>query len=317
MVDSLGKNSKDNPIIIRFSTGDDLPAIVDFYGDEARRTQNVLLRKTNFIKEHAEKGRFVLAFLDNKLIAGSALYTLAGGESIKCIKHSNTITERGRVVEIGSVLARWNDPSTPRGIWRHLLFGIPVIAALKFQPDFDLLVTEIFNSAEPTQNFVCGTPETGSRFRFSLITASAHKNLLDAFGATANEINDHVGRKFYRVSVRQNVVASARMLKEIMDNGYIGDMRPTGTIGRQPDKKVYVNMENLRFPDGSFRDILNEVLANGAVLNGEGPNIGWCEVRRFLGDSFSSPQLPLAPTKCVGFANSHMAHASTGDILRL
>ncbi|MDP9126980.1 MAG: hypothetical protein M3N08_01790 [Pseudomonadota bacterium] len=144
--------------VVRFATPEDSRDVLDFYKDDEKRTPAVYLRKEELIREQIERGLFLIVKnKHDRIIAASAIYPLADGQKIDCVAENGRVTEKGRAVELGSVL-RWGDTpnehnSLPRGFWHPLLIGLLMVEVFRRADadiEADLLIGTI--QTDRTQN---------------------------------------------------------------------------------------------------------------------------------------------------------------------
>jgi hypothetical protein len=175
----------------------------------------------------------------------------------------------------------------PRGCWKHLLFGVLIVSALKYDVKFDIMVTSILSGATETKKFVTNDPSSGSPLDFSHIEPA--EELLDAIGMTTNVNIKEKTKDVYRVPVSHNVVGAAKALCQIMTNNYFEDTRPLDTPIYKHNKKIYIDFTGLRFKDGmSFSTLVKNVIEKEKFFEGyeKFPNTSWANIIRLFNAGF-------------------------------
>lgn len=271
--------SSEKKYIVRFSDESQFEAIKQFYSNDLRRTSNVFLRTDSLLMEQAKQGRFVTVWKNGALVAASSLYILANGEKIGCEIHEGGQEEWGRVGELGSVLRIGKDPDDPdieKGFWRLILFGIPMIAALKYEYPIDIILAGVKNNAcgTRTKSYIQKAP-----FKWECINPA--QGFLEADRVAVND-QDITDCEHYRAYV-PDIVPLAKTLLKICEEGRLKDTRTPDQYGYNPDLDIPMDLSPL-----GIEPTLRCIVRNAAMLEKTFRPISWCEAGRVVNNLLPS-----------------------------
>jgi hypothetical protein len=190
-----------------------------------------------------------------------------------------------------------------QGTGRILMLGLAGFMALRFGTKFDMFVAEVFHTARDTKEFMqkggivrdeatgkpkvydTGAPhryENGSPFKGDMITR-VHEDMLRAFCNTSTDPKAvDSERDVFRFSVR-DMVAVAEIFKDVLDKGYIEDLRPPDVIGYSPERRIYVDLSRLEFSGMPIRELISVILDNRTYFETYDRYGTWREASRYIG----------------------------------
>jgi hypothetical protein len=276
------------PIRVRFSKPgtDDGRRLAEFYHNDARRTNKVLLRTSDSIEAQAEKGLFVMSEMEGTLVGASTLFVLNGGHEIEFRR-----AERGVVGSISSVLILGKDkkdPVIPKGWGRDIHFTIPTLMALAFNLNLrvDIVATEIAldpddHVAVRNRQFVEGHRLAGSPLKFEHVADRSHAFIRHSEeNVVPGALNVSSPFDVFRAQVKSNAVSAAKRLIEIQSENLVRDFRPKFVEGYNSKKAISVDISALGW-DHFLKDIVKEAEFFDAITDWT-INASWAETRRLF-----------------------------------